>query len=608
MNLSRFCKISLFAGSILSPAAAFASGDGDIVVTATRRSETVQSIPFNIAAVSDTQLEQQRVQDLGEISRTVPGVYIVDNGQREGNTIVFRGLNAAPLAAYDGDNTGGGTVSVYLGEIPLYIDFRANDMERVEFLIGPQGTLYGAGTLGGAIRYIPKRPQFDAVSGEVRADIYSYKHGHGVSTDTGMTINFPLSGNLAFRGSIDYLNDRGFIDSPYVVSRIGQVNPNAFGQAGNFRPARDVNWVDTVSARAALRWQPVEALDVNLTYYFQNQKTGGRQMSHWRLAEMPLLDSDGDLVNLPISVGKYENLQRVLEPNTRRNQLVALEAVLDLGFAELTSATGYSHYKDSGQRDQSDLLITLEYSYEAFPNFTARTHDFQTEERYTQELRLVSKHDGPFNWILGGFYNHRKTDSVSNEFTPFLDVYYGTDYPENLEYVEVSNEKLTETAVFGEVSYEITPKWQVTAGGRYYHYNFKTRSAFDTPLFCVAFGCPDPRTPGDIVLDFEEGGQKDSGFLWKLNTSYQVAPDALVYATVSKGFRIGNSNGIAACPPDFNPNAPGSQTLCALPDEFQYGPDKTTNYEVGFKTQWLNRRLTFNGAFYYVDWADPQLD
>ena len=144
----------------------------------------------------------------------------------------------------------------------------------------------------------------------------------------------------------------------------------------------------------------------------------------------------------------------------------------------------------------------------------------------------------------------------------------------------------------------------MTAGGRYYHYNFRTRSAFDTPLFAVAF---DGRTPGDIVLDFEEGGQKDSGFLWKINTSYKFTPDALVYATVSKGFRIGNSNGVAACPPGFDPNLPGNQTLCALPHEFQYGPDRTTNYEVGVKSQWLNRRLTFNAAFYYVDWTDPQL-
>ncbi len=609
MRSSRLLRISLIAGTVMTPLPAFAQDTSEsiedvIVVTATRRAETVQDVPINIAAVSGQQLDDLRTQDLSEIARTVPGVYIVDAGARQANSIVFRGLNADPVAAYDGDNTGGGTVAVYLGEIPLYVDLRANDMERVEFLIGPQGTLYGAGTLGGAIRYIPNRPQFDELSSEVRADLYTYKDGDGISTDTGATINIPLAPTLAFRGSFDYLNDQGFIDSPYVVSSIGQVNPNDFSDPSNFTPTEDVNWVETYSARAALRWQPVPEADINLTYYFQDQTTGGRSLSHKRLSEMPLLDSNGDFVELPIEVGKYENLQRVTEPNSRKNQLVALEAVLDLGFAELTSATGYSKFEDNGNRDQTDLLITLEYSYELFPTFTSRTQEVGSEETWTQELRLVSTGSGPFSWIVGAFYNHNDSESESREFTPFLDVYYGTDYPENLEYIESSFETLEEMAAYGELSYEITPEWQVTVGGRYYDYDFVTRSAFDVPLFEVAFG---GRTPGEIVLDYEEGGQTDNGFLWKVNTSYEVTPDALLYATVSKGFRIGNSNGIAACPPDFDPNDPDTQTLCALPNEFQYGPDETTNYEIGFKTQWLNRKLTLNGAAYFIDWTDPQL-
>ncbi|MDE8653098.1 TonB-dependent receptor [Novosphingobium sp. H3SJ31-1] len=579
--------------------------DEAIVVTATRRASTVQDVPINISAVTASQLEEQRTQDLGEIARTVPGVYIVDAGQRQGNNIVFRGLNADPLGSNDGDNSGGGTVAIYLGEIPLYVDLRANDLERVEFLIGPQGTLYGAGTLGGAIRYIPKRPQFDAVSGEVRTDLYAYNHGDGISTDTGMTINFPIASNLAFRASLDYLNDQGFIDYPFVVTAIGQVNPNDFAGSGNLKRFKDVNWVDTVSGRAALRWKPIDALDVNLTYYYQDQRTGGRQISGYRLGQTPLLDSNGDYQSFPVPIGKYDSPLRVLEPNQRKNQLVALEMVADLDFADLTSATGYSRFDDKGNRDQTDLLITLEYSYEAFPNFTSRTLEQGKEETFTQELRLVSKTPGPLSWILGGFYNHQKSNSFSKEFTPFLDTYYGTVYPENLEYYQVSKGKLEEKAVYGELSYKITPQWQVTAGGRYYWYDFVTESAFDLPLFEVAFN---GREPGTYVLDFEKGGQKDKGFLWKLNTSYDVTPDAMVYATVSKGYRIGNSNGIAACPPDFDPTDPSNgQTLCALPHEFQYGPDETTNYEIGFKTQWLNRRLTINGAAYYIDWSNPQL-
>ncbi|PEQ14283.1 hypothetical protein B2G71_01370 [Novosphingobium sp. PC22D] len=608
MQFKTTLRIGLLAGSMLAPVVAHAQETGAddydedaIVVTATRRVSTVQDVPINIAAVTATQLEETRAQDLGEISRTVPGVYIVDTGQRAGNTIVFRGLNADPLSSNDGDNSGGGTVAIYFGEIPLYADFRANDMERVEFLIGPQGTLYGAGTLGGAIRYIPKRPQFDAIGGEVRADLYNYKHGSGVSTDTGMTLNIPLTETLAFRGSLDYLNDRGFIDQPYALSinQIGLVNPNDFSGGTQFTPLKDVNTVDTISARAALRWMPVEAVDLNLTYYYQDQRTDGRQFSGYRLGQAALLDSNGNTTSFPAPLGKYDSALRVSEPNRRENQLVALEAYVDLDFAELTSATGYSKFKDDGNRDQTDLLITLEYSYEAFPNFASRTLEQGKEETWTQELRLVSSTPGPLSWIIGGFYNKQKTNGFSKEFTPYLDEYYGTVYPENLEYFSVSRTKLEEMAAYGELSYQITPQWQITAGGRYYDYTYKTEQAVDLPLLEVAFG---DREPGVIVLDFENTEQKDDGFLWKLNTSYEVTPDALVYATVSKGYRIGSSNGLALCE-----DTGEFQSVCAQPDELEYTPDETTNYEIGFKTQWLNRRITFNGAVYWIEWSDPQL-
>ncbi len=615
MQSARTFRMSLFIGSVLSPAmvpavahaqaeTAQASGN-EIIVTATRRADTVQDVPFNIAAVTADALEEQRTLDLESIAATVPGVYIVDAGPRQGNTIVFRGLNADPLTAQDGDNSGGGTVAIYVGEIPLYVNLRPIDMERVEFLIGPQGTLYGAGTLGGAVRYIPNRPQFDEISGEVRTDFYDYKRGGGISTDTGMTVNVPLGDTLAFRGSIDLLNDQGFIDQPFVVTEAGAVNPDDFGNPDAVKRVKDTNWAEIISARAALRWQPVDALDINLTYYLQDLKVGGRQLTHNSLNDQPLLDSNGDFVDFPVTVGDYENALRVLEPNKIRNELFALEAALDLGFAELTSATGYSKYSDDGNRDQTDLLITLEYSYEAFPTFTSRTQETGEEETWTQELRLVSTSAGPLSWIVGGFYNQRDAESLSLEFTPYLDQYYGTDYPANIEYVQAVREKLKEYAVYGEVGYEITPEWQVTLGGRYYKYDYKVASAFDLPLFSIAFDGRDPAN--DIQLEFEESNQKKDGFLWKVNTSYEFNPDALVYATVSKGFRIGSGNGIAACPDGFDPNDPDNQTLCALPNEFAYGPDETTNYELGFKTQLFNRRLTLNGAVYYIDWSDPQL-
>ena len=162
------------AGSLSMPAFAqsTSASDDEIIVTATRRAESIQDIPFNIAAVGAAQIEQQGFGDIAQLIEFVPGINIVDQGGRDGNRIVVRGLNADPISGGGGGagSDGGGTVSPYIGEIPLYVDLRLNDLERVEVLLGPQGTLYGAGTMGGAIRYIPKRPQFEEYSAEARAD------------------------------------------------------------------------------------------------------------------------------------------------------------------------------------------------------------------------------------------------------------------------------------------------------------------------------------------------------------------------------------------------------------------------------------------------------
>ena len=144
-----------------STAAHAQSFDDEIIVTATRRSESVQDIPINIAAVGGEQIEKQGFGDLSELSAFVPGLNISDQGGRDGNRIVVRGLNAEAVEnSPDALDNGGGTVATYIGEIPLFVDLRLNDLQRVEVLLGPQGTLYGAGTLGGAIRYIPNKPDF----------------------------------------------------------------------------------------------------------------------------------------------------------------------------------------------------------------------------------------------------------------------------------------------------------------------------------------------------------------------------------------------------------------------------------------------------------------
>lgn len=228
----------------------------EIIVTGTLRgASTVQDAPINISAIGAAQIERLGVGDLAEISRYVPGLYIVDQGPRNANRIVVRGLNIDPLGESVSQGAGG-TVATYLGEVPISIDLKLNDVERVEFLLGPQGTLYGAGTLGGAIRYIPNAPAFDGTFVTVRGDAYGYSEGEGVSTDFGVTANLPISDTLAFRANLDQLNDQGFIDQPYLVRDIGVSLPNDFSSpeaiAGNLYGKEDVNTEDVLSGRAAL--------------------------------------------------------------------------------------------------------------------------------------------------------------------------------------------------------------------------------------------------------------------------------------------------------------------------------------------------------------------
>ena len=583
------------AALITAAPAAFAQDAqvDDIIVTGTRRGEsTVQDAPINISAVGEAQIEAQGLTDLADIVKFVPGVFLVDQGARGDSRIIVRGLNADGL----GEQLGaGGTVATYLGDIPIGIDLKLNDVERVEFLLGPQGTLYGAGTLGGAIRYIPNRPNFSERTLDIRGDAYGYSEGDDISTDFGATINLPISDTLAFRASLDQLNDAGFIDMPYLVREVGVSDPNPdFSDpddvSANLYGKDDVNTEDVFSGRAALRWNPTDWFDATLSYNFQNADVGGRQVSGRRVT------------TFPAPVGEYDAIQRVEEPAKRETELWALEGAIDLGFAELTSATGYSTYTEDGQRDQTDLLYSLEYSYEAFPSFTAYTQELEDDETFTQELRLTSKpSDSPFSWIVGGFYSKTDFWGSSAEYTPFYAEYLGGERPDALEYLSVSYGTSEETAFFGEASWQFTPAFQVTAGARHYTYDLEAYSAVDLPLLESVFNGRDPES---IVLDYGESTDSDDGWLYKVNASYAFTDDVLLYGTISDGFRTGGSNGAGPCPDDIDPD---SQIVCALPNELIYGSETTRNYEIGLKSQWWDNRITANAAVFFIDWKDPQV-
>ncbi|HLF13181.1 MAG TPA: TonB-dependent receptor [Gammaproteobacteria bacterium] len=553
----------------------------EMVVTASRRETTVQELPFNIAAISGATLERQRLTSLTEFSRWVPGLTVVDQGPRGSNLMTVRGLNVRSLNASEFlDNTSGNTVATYLGEVPLYVDFKMKDLERVEVLLGPQGTLYGAGTLGGAVRYIPTAPDTQDFSFDVHGDLVSLAHGSSLGYGADATVNVPIvEGRLAFRGAFSYVDDPGFIDYPFLVRQPGVSNPepnlnNPADVAANLYREDDANWEQTTSGRLALLWDVSDTVRATFNYYFQDQEVGGRSINH----------------RDAFQTGNYESGLRFLEPNDRENHLVSVELVADLGFAQLTSATGVSDFEQLGQRDQTDLLLTFGAGYETFPSFAAFTRDALQEDRISQEVRLVSSGAGPWGWIVGAFYNDFDYDATSEEFAPGWDDFIGVSLPTgDLEYLQLTREKLQEQAVFGEVSYQLSQRSVLTLGGRFFDYETDKRLSVDVPFFTPLSG-----SEGNL------GG--DDGFLGKVNFAYEFSDDVTGYATVSEGYRIGGVNSIVPC---ILPLPPG-QNVCALPDEVLILPDRTTNFEVGVHSTLRDGTLLFNGSVYTIDWDDVQ--
>tara|TARA_R110000744_G_scaffold98144_5_gene189641 strand:+ start:9997 stop:12486 length:2490 start_codon:yes stop_codon:yes gene_type:complete len=580
-----------------------AQGIERIQVTASRRASSVQEAPLNITALDGDVMKDQNITQLSDVARWVPGLSVADQGGREGSPIIVRGLNTNSA----GPASDGGTVATYIGEIPLVVDMKLIDVERVEILIGPQGTLYGAGTLGGAIRYLPNKPVLDETSGSLYGDVFSLSESDDTGAEAGFVFNTPLiDDELAVRFAFNYLNEPGYVDYNYVVREGGVSLPDpdwsdADAVNTNLKQIKDANDEQTTTAKAMIRWQPNDTFDATLSYFYQKQNVGGRSIVHGNS-----ISATNPLSNV---IGDYESAYRYDEPREKEDSLLSLELTVDLGFAELTSATGYSEFEADGQRDQTDLLIRLDYSYEEFPGFSTFTREVDDAENFTQEIRLVSTADSPLTWIVGGYYNKFEKTEDSREYTPGFAQYAVDNWdanqnrPDALEYISIVNEEVTESAIFGEITYSVTDKLTVMAGARFYDYEVNSSSAIDLPLYYTLF---EDYAADEVNLDYKSTPTAaDDGSLFKLNASYQFSDDVMTYATISEGFRVGGSNGVAACPDDIAES--DIQNVCALADEALYEADTTTNYEIGFKSTWFSNKFHFNAALFRVEWDNAQV-
>ena len=603
-----------------------AAFDEAVVVTATRVEEPLQQVPMSISAITGADIERRAIDDLTELSRWTPGLTVVDQGARGSNVVIARGLHTDALNGSEaaGNNYNNG-VATYLGDIPLAIDLRLQDIERVEVLLGPQGTLYGAGTLAGAVRYLPRRPDAERRTLELRGDLFALAHGGAPGSDAGLTFNLPLvDRKLALRGSVDRFSDPGFIDYDYLLRTPGVSEPepdlaDPEAVAANLRSEPDANTEDTLSARLALLWDATPKLSALFAYHLQDQTVGARQVNHAR----------------SFGTGRYVSAHRYLEPNDRKNELLSLELTWTPGPVELTSAAGYSRFSAQGQRDQTDLLIqafgiggllpgtfpALERARAVDPGvsvldltsrfraFSAYTREDSREERLNWETRLVSTGDGPWRWVGGVFFNRYDSRGTSFEYAPGLSgfsgvtpVLSGTPVSEPVEYYSLGVQGVEERALFGEISRDIGERWRVTGGGRWFGYGIATGNLTEFP-YTPMYNSP--------FTDYESD---DRGVLFKGSVAYRLGDQTNVYFTRSEGYRIGGGNNYRVCTDeelalltDADPANDPPQSGCIYADQALIRPDTTTNYEAGLRRSWDNERYTFSGTLFHVDWTDIQV-
>ena len=565
-----------------------------IIVTGTRRATTLMDTPINITAVGAEELDRQRIDDIRDIADFTPGLTISDTGPGTTGSIVLRGLSASDTG--DGGSNYDSAMGVYLGEVPLYYDFKLIDLERVETLLGPQGTLYGLGTLAGAIRYIPNRPDASGFEVAEHGRVYVKSHSEDMGYQGDIMVNFPIvRDHIAFRTATGYYFDPGFIDYPLLVQSPGYSLPQPDGpdmitQEGydaNLYERKDLNFEKTFTSRNQLLLQTSEDLKLFLTYAYQRTKTDGAQSN-----------SDGVL-----GTGKYENASRFIEPVDRSAHLVSAEINANIAdIVDLVATGAYTETKYDGIADVTDLLLDLDYGYELYPAFAAWNRSQTERKQKNAEIRFVSRHGGPFRWVLGGFYNENKYQSDYAERTPNHPWCDTSGNPECLEYVSYVTSKVEEKAIFGEATFEVTPEFQVTGGARYFDYSSEIAGAAALPLL------GDPLSPYELDANGGTGGQ--DGWVWKVNSSYEFSPDFMVYGTYSKGYRIGGPNRVAPCPagvPENPADYDGPQIICALPSEVQYSPDETKNIEIGTRLQLFDRKLSLNFNVFKIDWDGLQV-
>lgn len=597
-------RASLYSGTILSllgvPAYAAAAeqpaganGGADIVVTANKRESTIQKTPMSITAVTGEQLQNRGIARLEDAIRSVPSVTVRSAGPGQ-TELSMRGLAAAGGSAP--------TVGFYLDDIALtppvgswsrtVIDPSLYDLARVEVLRGPQGTLYGGGSMGGTIRLITNQPKLDEFGGSVSLDGSMTKGGSKPNGTLSVALNIPLlKDKAAFRLAATESYVGGWIDrvvvDPFPFPTGSGCAPfqgcdrGAVENAPVSKRFKNVNWTHTTNVRGTLLVKPTDNITSTTTGLIQYTRQGG-----------------ANTFDVPPGEKYMAHFQPydIAEPYRDKFWLLGNSTAVDMNFATLTFVTSYWKRNQALTQDTTEAY----QNYFNLPSFPTNPYEIQLGwndvNQFSEEVRLASNGSGRFKWIAGAFYANLK--SVNRSFTqdPALCGFSNGGCPANPDGIIFDATqifKVKQYAFFGEASYKITPELTFTAGGRYFH--------FDNSLDLTQNGYFTPT--GNLGITRITSEKKNQGFTPKFNLSYEPSSNLTLYATAAQGFRPG---GVNQTVPVTGPGSclPGLQALGLTQAPSGYDADKIWTYEGGEKFR--TKGVTFNASFYYNKWSGIQ--
>ena len=548
---------------------------GEVIVTAQKRVEALADIPMSITVVSGEALERQQADNFQDLVSLVPGLSINSN-TRGVTRISLRGINTGGVAS---------TVGVYVNDVPfgsssglangaiLSGDFDTFDLARIEVLRGPQGTLYGASSLGGVLKYVANSPSTAGFEARIQGTIEDVSGGDLGQSLAGV-LNVPLSDGVAIRASGFYRSDEGFIDS-IGNNPIPSIQNPAVNIVDGSRVEKNLNGLETYGGRLSALFQPSDSFSVDLTALFQKIESDSSDAF------------EADPVTFSPLYGGLVASRYHPEFTEIDYRVYSATVDWDFGPATLQSVTSYGEFEEDFQRDYAirlslSQLLTLIFSdpVTAQPPLSAILQQITATEKFTQEFRIVSRQDQPFEWLVGVYYTEE--DSGINPQT-ISAVSAGTETPAP-GFPTLANAQLVSTfeemALFANTTWHVTDRFELSFGGRISENDQDASQVLDGILV------------GGLTT-FDDVSSSESPFTYSVSPRFEISDNTSVYARVATGYRPGGPN---VLPPGAPPGTPAS-----------YDSDSLTSYEVGLKTGSLDGKFSLDVAAYYLDWEDIQL-